>query len=70
MIFVFMIRLPVLTGAAGALGATFCPPYIPVDGAYHARSSGQTSSTGSSRCVAGYDFSHSQVAKMVIMVAY
>ncbi|KAG8483397.1 hypothetical protein CXB51_022231 [Gossypium anomalum] len=43
-----MTWLPVLTGGAGALGATFCPPYIPVDGAYHARSSGQTSSTGSS----------------------
>ncbi|KAA3455543.1 Protein CASC3 [Gossypium australe] len=43
-----MTWLPVLTGGAGALGTTFCPPYIPVDGAYHARSSGQTSSTGSS----------------------
>ncbi|KAB2065421.1 hypothetical protein ES319_A09G088000v1 [Gossypium barbadense] len=43
-----MTWLPVLTGGAGALDATFCPPYIPVDGAYHARSSGQTSSTGSS----------------------
>ncbi|XVF25030.1 hypothetical protein REPUB_Repub13aG0178900 [Reevesia pubescens] len=43
-----MTWLPVLTGAAGALGATYCPPYIAVDGAYHARPSGQTSSTGSS----------------------
>ncbi|PPS12309.1 hypothetical protein GOBAR_AA08317 [Gossypium barbadense] len=40
--------LPVLTGAAGALGPTYCPPYIAVDGAYNARPSGQTSSTGSS----------------------
>ncbi|KAG8497079.1 hypothetical protein CXB51_008335 [Gossypium anomalum] len=42
------IRLPLLTSAAGALGATYCSPYITVDGAYHARTSGQTSSTGSS----------------------
>lgn len=44
-------RLPVLAGAAGALGATYCPPYIAVDGAYHARPSGQTSSAGSSKLV-------------------
>ncbi|KAB2094094.1 hypothetical protein ES319_A02G133200v1 [Gossypium barbadense] len=43
-----MTWLPVLTSAAGALGATYCSPYITVDGAYHARTSGQTSSTGSS----------------------
>ncbi|XP_039005924.1 protein MLN51 homolog isoform X1 [Hibiscus syriacus] len=43
-----MTWLPVLTGAAGALGATYCPPYIAVDGSYHARPSGQISSTGSS----------------------
>lgn len=43
-----MTWLPVLAGAAGALGATYCPPYIAVDGAYHARPSGQTSSAGSS----------------------
>ncbi|CAI9283978.1 unnamed protein product [Lactuca saligna] len=42
-------RLPVLVGAAGALGAaralgaTYCSPYITMDGAYHARPSGQTS---------------------------
>ncbi|XP_038718078.1 protein MLN51 homolog [Tripterygium wilfordii] len=42
-----MTWLPVLAGAAGALGATYCPPYISVDGAYHALPSGQTSSTGS-----------------------
>ncbi|XVE52125.1 hypothetical protein DITRI_Ditri02bG0097200 [Diplodiscus trichospermus] len=43
-----MTWLPVLTGAAGALGATYCPPYLSVDGAYHARPSGQTSSVVSS----------------------
>ncbi|KAJ9179125.1 hypothetical protein P3X46_010948 [Hevea brasiliensis] len=43
-----MTWLPVLAGAAGALGATYCSPYIAVDGAYHARPSGQTSSVGSS----------------------
>ncbi|KAH1048027.1 hypothetical protein J1N35_038811 [Gossypium stocksii] len=43
-----MTWLPVLTGAAGALGPTYCPPYIAVDGAYSAHPSGQTSSTGSS----------------------
>ncbi|PQP98942.1 protein CASC3 [Prunus yedoensis var. nudiflora] len=42
-----MTWLPVLAGAAGALGATYCPPYISVDGSYHARPSGQTSSVGS-----------------------
>ncbi|XP_023548003.1 protein MLN51 homolog [Cucurbita pepo subsp. pepo] len=41
-----MTWLPVLAGAAGALGATYCSPYIAVDGAYHARPSGQTSSVG------------------------
>ncbi|KAH6758789.1 hypothetical protein C2S51_019024 [Perilla frutescens var. frutescens] len=40
-----MTWLPVLAGAAGALGATYCPPYITVDGSYNARPSGQTSST-------------------------
>ncbi|KAJ0045940.1 hypothetical protein Pint_03767 [Pistacia integerrima] len=39
----------VLAGAAVTLGATYCPPYIVVDGAYHLCSLGQTSSTGSSR---------------------
>ncbi|XP_050384715.1 protein MLN51 homolog [Argentina anserina] len=38
-----MTWLPVLAGAAGALGAAYCPPYITVDGCYHARPSGQTS---------------------------
>ncbi|XP_028756111.1 protein MLN51 homolog isoform X2 [Neltuma alba] len=41
-----MTWLPVLAGAAGALGTTYCPPYLAVDGAYHARQSGQTSSLG------------------------
>ncbi|XP_042064336.1 protein MLN51 homolog isoform X1 [Salvia splendens] len=40
-----MTWLPVLAGAAGALGATYCPPYITVDGSYNARPSGQESST-------------------------
>ncbi|TQD76829.1 hypothetical protein C1H46_037635 [Malus baccata] len=42
-----MTWLPVLAGAAGALGATYCPSYITVDGSYHARPLGQTSSVGS-----------------------
>ncbi|XP_019436403.1 PREDICTED: uncharacterized protein DDB_G0283697-like [Lupinus angustifolius] len=41
-----MTWLPVLAGAAGALGASYCPPYLTVDGAYHARQSGQTSVPG------------------------
>ncbi|EYU21558.1 hypothetical protein ABFS82_09G100300 [Erythranthe guttata] len=36
-----MTWLPVLAGAAGALGAQYCPPYI-VDGSYNARPTGQT----------------------------
>ncbi|XP_048319178.2 protein MLN51 homolog [Ziziphus jujuba] len=40
-----MTWLPVLAGA-GALGSTYCPPYIAVDGNYHPRPSGQTSSGG------------------------
>ncbi|XP_057504997.1 protein MLN51 homolog [Actinidia eriantha] len=43
-----MTWLPVLAGAAGALGAAYCSPYISADGAYHSRPSGQTSSTGAS----------------------
>ncbi|KAL7191349.1 hypothetical protein ACSBR2_023430 [Camellia fascicularis] len=43
-----MTWLPVLAGAAGALGATYCSPYIAVDGAYHSRPSGKTSSSGAS----------------------
>lgn len=39
-----MTWLPVLAGAAGALGATYCSPYFAVDGAYNARPSGQISS--------------------------
>ncbi|GAA0159992.1 hypothetical protein LIER_16649 [Lithospermum erythrorhizon] len=38
-----MTWLPVLAGAAGALGASYCPPYFAVDGAYHAHPSAQTS---------------------------
>ncbi|OAY84869.1 hypothetical protein ACMD2_15951, partial [Ananas comosus] len=42
-------RLPVLAGAAGALRASYCPPYIALDGSCYTRSSGQTSSSVSSR---------------------
>ncbi|GMH22205.1 hypothetical protein Nepgr_024048 [Nepenthes gracilis] len=38
-----MTWLPVLAGAAGAIGATYCSPYLAVDGAYDTRSTGQTS---------------------------
>ncbi|KAJ8539272.1 hypothetical protein K7X08_013524 [Anisodus acutangulus] len=41
-----MVRLPVLAGAAGALGAPYCSPYIAADGAYHPRPSEQISSLG------------------------
>ncbi|XP_057466402.1 protein MLN51 homolog isoform X1 [Actinidia eriantha] len=43
-----MTWLPVLAGAAGALGATYCSPYIAVDGAYQPRPSGKTPSLGDS----------------------
>ncbi|GMQ08744.1 hypothetical protein CsSME_00052338 [Camellia sinensis var. sinensis] len=49
-----MTWLPVLAGAAGALGATYCSPYITVDGAYHSRPSGQASSSGASRLAANW----------------
>ncbi|KAK6148888.1 hypothetical protein DH2020_016413 [Rehmannia glutinosa] len=39
-----MTWLPVLAGAAGGLGASYCPPYITMDGSYNARPSGQASS--------------------------
>ncbi|KAL8458160.1 hypothetical protein ACS0TY_035879 [Phlomoides rotata] len=39
-----MTWLPVLAGAAGALGASYCPPYLTVDGSYNARPSAQSSS--------------------------
>lgn len=42
-----MTWLPVLAGAAGALGATYCSPYLTVDGAY-TRQLGQTSAMGTS----------------------
>ncbi|CAO2815355.1 unnamed protein product [Amaranthus hypochondriacus] len=38
-----MTWLPVLASAAGALGASYCPPYIAVDGSYNTRPTGQTS---------------------------
>ncbi|KAL8522363.1 hypothetical protein ACS0TY_012488 [Phlomoides rotata] len=40
-----MTWLPILAGAAGALGARYCPPYVSADGTLHAHSSGQMSST-------------------------
>ncbi|CAL9057059.1 unnamed protein product [Musa banksii] len=43
-----MTWVPVLAGAAGALGASYCPPYVALDGNYYARPSGQTSSRESS----------------------
>jgi hypothetical protein len=45
-----VFRLPVLAGAAGALGAQYCSPYLSVDGAY-GRQPGQTSAIDSSRLV-------------------
>ncbi|KAL6495887.1 hypothetical protein OROGR_030450 [Orobanche gracilis] len=39
-----MTWLPVLTGAAGALGARYGSPYIPADGSYQARPYGHVSS--------------------------
>ncbi|KZV56086.1 hypothetical protein F511_06103 [Dorcoceras hygrometricum] len=39
-----MTWLPVLAGPAGALGASYCPPYFSVDGSYHTRPSGQSTS--------------------------
>ncbi|RWR77500.1 histone H3.v1-like protein isoform X2 [Cinnamomum micranthum f. kanehirae] len=52
-----MTWVPVLAGAAGALGSSYCSPYIAVDGGYYARSSGQASSasglkeTGTSKSI-------------------
>ncbi|KAH9714650.1 protein MLN51-like [Citrus sinensis] len=43
-----MTWLPVLAGAAGALGATYCPPYLAVDNAYNVRPAAQTSAMASS----------------------
>ncbi|EPS62822.1 hypothetical protein M569_11964, partial [Genlisea aurea] len=43
-----MTWLPVLAGAAGALGATYCPPYITVDGSYNPRPSAPASSVSPS----------------------
>ncbi|CAN6442165.1 unnamed protein product [Victoria cruziana] len=44
-----MTWLPVLAGAAGALGASYCSPYFAFDGGYYSRSMGQTSSASSSK---------------------
>ncbi|KAI4329279.1 hypothetical protein L6164_021562 [Bauhinia variegata] len=43
-----MTWLPMLAGAAGALGASYCSPYLAVDGSYNARQPGQTSAMGAS----------------------
>ncbi|KAH0453122.1 hypothetical protein IEQ34_017446 [Dendrobium chrysotoxum] len=43
-----MTWVPVLAGAAGALGASYCSPYIALDGTYYARPSGQASTSVSS----------------------
>ena len=45
--YLIFFRLPVLAGAAGP----YCSPYIAVDGSYHARPAGQSSSGGTSRLV-------------------
>ncbi|XP_072966593.1 protein MLN51 homolog [Typha angustifolia] len=44
-----MAWVPLLAGANGALGASYCPPYIALDNGYYARPAGQTSSPVSSR---------------------
>lgn len=49
--FSFPCRLPVLAGAAGALGSAYGSPYIALESAYHSRPSGQTSSSGAPRSV-------------------
>ncbi|MCL7026286.1 hypothetical protein MKW94_026618, partial [Papaver nudicaule] len=46
-----MTWVPVLANAAGALGAPYCSPYLPVDGGYYAQPSAQTSSSGAARDV-------------------
>ena len=46
-----VIRLPVLASAAGALGATYCSPYLSVDGSYNPRPTGQTSALPAPRSV-------------------
>ncbi|KAK8949140.1 hypothetical protein KSP39_PZI005515 [Platanthera zijinensis] len=43
-----MTWVPVLAGAAGALGASYCSPYITLDGNYYAHPSGQASTSISS----------------------
>ncbi|XP_064950041.1 protein MLN51 homolog isoform X1 [Musa acuminata AAA Group] len=43
-----MTWVPVLAGMPGALGASYCPPYLALDGNYY-RPSGQNSSSASSK---------------------
>jgi len=46
-----------LAGAAGALGAQYCSPYLAVDGAY-GRQPGQTSAIDNSRFVQFYSIKY------------
>jgi hypothetical protein len=43
------IRIPMLTGASGALGGPYGSPYMPVDGSYYSGPSQQASSSVSLR---------------------
>lgn len=47
----YVFRLPVLASAAGALGASYCPPFLSVDGSYNPRPTGQTSALPAPRSV-------------------
>jgi hypothetical protein len=46
-------RVPVLAGAAGSLGSSYCPPYITLDGGYYNNASRPSSqiSSAPARCV-------------------
>lgn len=55
-----MTWVPFLAGAAGALGATYCPPYIAVDGGYYAQPTTQPAAFG----VAGRDSSGNKPQNM------
>lgn len=64
-----MFRLPVLAGAAGALGAQYCSPYLAVDGAY-GRQPGQTSAMDTSRLVQFFSINISFVAISFSLLQY
>lgn len=55
-----MTWVPFLAGAAGALGATYCSPYIAVDGGYYAQPTTQPAAFG----VAGRDSSGNKPQNM------